>query len=299
MPSQVSRADRRVSVALLAALAGLVLFLLPACHDSKSSRTRQLVELAQARARWADGGLTSYAVTQRRICFCPPPFEWTVVVENGQPSFVSAVLDPSVPDRTGELLALGLSMSVEDLFDWIESQIRGGGEIDVTYDADLGYPVHVAADPVPGAVDDEISWELKDVTPTGACTEIGCADAFLLGVRAPGGGFPAGDWTVTVSNWDDMEQCSFTLAPGSCGSGLCVENAGCGVFFDAPDVLVATLPPVFGADPGGQVPVGVTVEIDGATVFSGPALPTETRSQPNGPLCPPVCWTTTTEIILP
>jgi hypothetical protein len=298
-----STAFRTLGCTLLArflppALIGLALAL-PACRSSDGSRTRSLVELAQARARWADAGLTSYSLVQRRICFCPPPHEWRMVVVNGQPAFIDQVLDPDVANRAMEQTALSQSMSVEQLFDWIEQQIEGAGTIDVLYDESLGYPAQIDADPVLGAVDDEISWRLGSVAPTGACTEIGCLDAFWLTIDAPSAGFPAGDWTVSVGTWDDFEECSFTLAPGSCGRSVCIESSECFLTFDSDGALRVTLPPVFGIAPLGQVPVGVTVEIDGAEVLSAAVTPTETRWQPNGPLCPPVCWTAAASVALP
>lgn len=290
----------RTPFALLAALAALccALALLPACRESTSSRSRMFAELDAARDRWEDAGLTSYAVTQRRICFCPPPHAWTVVVTGSGPQFVDSVDDPGGSDLTGralEQIALDQAVSVEGLFDWIEDQLGGAGTIDVTYDPDLGYPATISADPIPGAADDEISWELSEVTATGACTEIGCHDELRASLRAPAGGFVAGDYDVTVTpSPGPPATCSFTLTLGGpCPYSICLQGgASCGAVVVAADEILVPLPYAEGT-------VQVTVEIDGKDAGGGMLEPSLTRSQPNGPLCPPVCWTAAVEVALP
>jgi hypothetical protein len=286
-----------IAIALACVLSAAAGLALSACHDSKSSRNRQRAELDAARARWEDAGLNGYAVTQRRICFCPQPFEWTVVIGGGEPQFVESVTDPGgsgEDDYALEQAALAQTMTVEDLFDWIGDQLDGEGEIDVTYDAGLGFPATISADPIPQAVDDEISWELSGLTPTGACTEIGCADELRVTVRAPAGGFAAGDYDVTVAPTSGAPlTCSFAVTLGGpCPHSVCVQGASCIAFVPAADAIEVSFPFT-------TTGVLVTVEIDGKTEASAAVEPSLTRSQPNGPLCPPVCWTGGVEVALP
>jgi hypothetical protein len=46
-------------------------------------------------------------------------------------------------------------------------------------------------------------------------------------------------------------------------------------------------------------PALLEVRLDGAVVASATIDPEYVRSQPNGPLCPPVCWQADAEISVP
>jgi hypothetical protein len=288
---------RGFAVAAAAALAGALLT--AACDGSGSPRSRLRADLDAARDRWEAAGLSAgYAVTQSRICFCPPPREWTVVFAGGQKAFIDSVPDPGSSGATArelEQLAFDQAMGVEELFDWIDDQLDGAGTIDVTFDPDLGFPATIDADPLPGAVDDEISWRLRDVTATGACTLIGCLDEGRASLRAPGGGFVAGDYDVTFApSAGTPATCSFSLTLGGpCPYSVCLQGgATCAAVAVASDEILIPFPFAEGA-------VQVTVEIDGKLVTVETQEPELIRSQPNGALCSPVCWTADMDVVLP
>jgi len=276
-------------------VATLGLLLAPlACDDAPGNALYG--ELAAARDRWAAAGPSVYAVTQHRSCFCAPPFEWTVVVENGIPSFIESAegANGAADQRAREEAAFAASRSVEQLFDWIEARIPTAAKLDVTFDPDLGFPSRVDADPIAGAVDDEVVWELFDLVAVGACTEIGCSSGLELTLVPSADRFDAGDYEVVVTpDGAAPVACGFTVTiGGSCATSFCVQGGACVSARTSPDRVDVHLPALDG-------PLAVSVTIDGTEVASVSLTPEYERLQPNGPLCGPVCWFAQHDVALP
>jgi hypothetical protein len=58
--------------------------------------------------------------------------------------------------------------TIESLFDFIERGIANHSAVlDVTYDPGRGYPVKIVSDGSRFAADDEVTYEVSDVSPTG------------------------------------------------------------------------------------------------------------------------------------
>lgn len=115
--------------------------------------------LAEARARWADAGLSAYRYQIEYACFCPPeamgPF--TVTVRGG-------VVEPS-----GQTAPPGGALpTVEDLFARIEGAFAEGADaVDVTYDAARGYPLSIYIDYEQLMADEEFRATLSGLEPLG------------------------------------------------------------------------------------------------------------------------------------
>jgi hypothetical protein len=111
--------------------------------------------LDAARSRWAAHGAADYTMILEWSCFCPPMGPWTITVRNGRVAAVE-------PDP-GE--ARPHALDVDGLFGEIARAVREAtGPVDVSYDADLGYPVRGGIDWVRNAIDDEMSFAVSDLT---------------------------------------------------------------------------------------------------------------------------------------
>jgi hypothetical protein len=136
-------------------------FLVVACSLSGPGDERDpLTRLADSRARWGANGPSEYELAMRRSCGeCLPEGALAVVVS------VSAGGTTVSLAQNGERIdaQAGLYPDVEGLFDLIETHILAGGEVEVEYDGDLGYPRSVSIDPVPDAVDDEFGYVVEDL----------------------------------------------------------------------------------------------------------------------------------------
>jgi hypothetical protein len=111
--------------------------------------------LTENRRKWTEKAVKSYQYEFQRICFCPPAYTKQVkltvrdgVIENVQQADTGEAIDKSKYE---------LYLSVEGLFDYIQTAIdKKAYSVDVTYDAELGYPTSVNVDYIQRAVDDEI-----------------------------------------------------------------------------------------------------------------------------------------------
>ena len=122
-------------------LAALILATASGCGDGPLSPSQRL-QLAEARARWADGGSGDYTVEGRISCFCPSHLLlWTrLTVRAGQ--IVAA--EPVEPPPDGIEPSLLGWRTVEEAFGMIEgfdsSVIRS---VKLRFDSELGYPLEI------------------------------------------------------------------------------------------------------------------------------------------------------------
>lgn len=144
--------------------AALLLAAAPACGDDGGPTQPQRLDLAAAEARWAATRPAGdrYTMRQRRLCYCPSIDPHTVRVEGGR--IVSVV-----NDATGELLDADQRSwfrTVPELFDEVRRAIGQRGVLQsVSYHDTMGYPTRLSLDPVPMAIDDEVTWETSSVAP--------------------------------------------------------------------------------------------------------------------------------------
>ncbi len=136
--------------------------------ETESTPEGPLAELEAARERWAAAGLEDYTYRLERICFCPEQVRgpFIVTVTGGEVTDFR-LEDPSLgePDAVDEL------GTIEQLHDLIEAILTDPDHPDATvtggeYD-ELGLPRQLALDPLPDAIDDEVTFtaELLDEAP--------------------------------------------------------------------------------------------------------------------------------------
>ena len=130
----------------------------------RSEADRRQGELAEARGRWEQAGITSYDLDLSFDCFCDTdslgPF--VVEVRDGVPVEIrregESVLDEGPAESWSGFL------TVDELFDRIEGWLLADG-LTVTYDPDRGHPVSIRSDPDLGTSDDELGITIRDLTP--------------------------------------------------------------------------------------------------------------------------------------
>jgi hypothetical protein len=137
-----------------------------------------LAGLLRARGLWEASRTDDYQFTLTVHCMCTEeytgPFEITVRDER----VVSATWQgkPLGPDQ-------GAARTVEDVFALIDRAISDGIDIDVTYDAMLGYPQFVTIDVEAVAVDGGLAFTIDNLIPVGK--EGGIAGLVLAGPTCP------------------------------------------------------------------------------------------------------------------
>jgi hypothetical protein len=91
-----------------------------------------------ARERWRAHGARAYTWRVTRTCYCAGA-TLDIGVEAGAVTNV-AVVDPGRQDSYSHEAAQEDALTIDDLFNHIETAIRNGDAVFATFDADLGYP---------------------------------------------------------------------------------------------------------------------------------------------------------------
>jgi hypothetical protein len=118
-----------------------------------SARTRDELELARNRQRWASARITDYEFDFQRSCFCEPEATQPVHIVVRQNAIVSVVRTSDGQPANGTFTVWP---RVDELFLDVQQRLEQHiDRLDVTYDATLGYPRSIVADLVLMAVDDE------------------------------------------------------------------------------------------------------------------------------------------------
>ena len=110
----------------------------------------QHAALNAARARWRDAGLRSYRFRLEVSCYCPDAgVERVIRVRDGRPQGGKGA------DRSVD--------TVPEMFRQIRDALDNpdAGDVEVRYDAELGYPRAASLDRIKMAIDDEISWTAR------------------------------------------------------------------------------------------------------------------------------------------
>ncbi|MGE0440472.1 MAG: DUF6174 domain-containing protein [Gemmatimonadales bacterium] len=117
-----------------------------------------LSALDEARARWADAGITHYQMVLHRGCFCGGPSSVRIEVNGttitrtplGEGGPVPAGWEDYYPDVAG-------------LFDVVAREaVRPAAALQVEYDAARGFPTLISVDPIGNAIDDEYGYTVTD-----------------------------------------------------------------------------------------------------------------------------------------
>lgn len=107
--------------------------------------------LRTAQVRWNNAGVEDYTVVVQHLCFCGYVRPVRITVRSG------AVVS-SVDAETGEPVPTYATVrDITALFTLIRKAIDDGADrLEVTYDAQLGYPTFINIDYIKNAVDDEL-----------------------------------------------------------------------------------------------------------------------------------------------
>jgi len=153
----VRRLGPAVAIVALAVTAGGCSLL----GGTPDPRTELQREIGLHAAQWDAAAIDAYAFTLTRLCFCPPeasgPFR--VTVEAGAVTRVTLAGEPLDPDRAG-----GIPLTIDAIFARLLA-LGPDATLSGTWHDDLGYPIDIAVDPIPNAIDDEYSIRIEDFTP--------------------------------------------------------------------------------------------------------------------------------------
>ena len=115
-------------------------------------------EIAAHQQQWEVQGIRSYRWKVAYLCECPGG-TFSVTVIDGA---VTGVVD----DSGAAIVDRALPLTIDALFAQAAQTIAGGGTVQAEWDAPSGLPRSMVLDPVPKAIDDELSMQLVAFEPT-------------------------------------------------------------------------------------------------------------------------------------
>lgn len=115
-------------------------------------------DLAKNREKWTSSGVSHYRFELTISCFCPFFEVNPVTVEVKDRKIVSMTDASGQPLREEFIQTFGEAATVEGLFAIAEENIANADEVEVTYDAQYGFPASIIVDRIKMAMDDEISY---------------------------------------------------------------------------------------------------------------------------------------------
>jgi hypothetical protein len=122
-------------------------------------------DLATNREKWNAAGVNHYTFELIVSCFCPfsEIMPITVEVKDGQIVSMTDVNGQAVEGEFAQYIEEAASM--DRLFALAEKNAAEADEIQVTYDAQYGFPAAINVDFIKLAVDDEISYYVNNFKP--------------------------------------------------------------------------------------------------------------------------------------
>jgi hypothetical protein len=119
--------------------------------------------LAEARQRWEGQAVASYTFIWSEACFCDPdrvrPIR--IRVASGQIVDATYVNDQSAVDSSKR----GFLLTIEGLFDKIQTTVDDGLFFTAEFDETWGYPASLFIDPARNATDDEHTISVLEFAP--------------------------------------------------------------------------------------------------------------------------------------
>jgi hypothetical protein len=115
-------------------------------------------ELSKNREKWTSSGISHYRFELTISCFCPFFEVNPVTVEVKDGKIVSMTDVSGQPLKEEFRSSFESAATIEGLFAIAEENIANADEVEVTYDAQYGFPASIVVDRIKMAVDDEISY---------------------------------------------------------------------------------------------------------------------------------------------
>jgi hypothetical protein len=115
-------------------------------------------ELNRNRDKWDSSGITHYRFELTISCFCPFMDVVPVVVEVKDGTIVSIIGADGQPLPEDFRATFETAATVEDLFDIAGESLLSADQVEITYDAQYGFPNSIVVDWITMAADDEIAY---------------------------------------------------------------------------------------------------------------------------------------------
>lgn len=135
---------------------GFALFIFTACDETNP--ITQPDTLDDAIERWETVNPDNYTVDIERICFCPPPKNYTMVVADGE---IAQIIDT----ETGEIIEETAGYAtIDELFAWLKKvDSDNPKKLDLEFHREMGYPTFIDYNQSDMIIDEEMLMRLENL----------------------------------------------------------------------------------------------------------------------------------------
>lgn len=142
------------------------IFIFSSCNSIVDNEKEN--DFKTSRNLWQEQKIESYSFEFSKLCYCGGLFNpATIIVEADT---IHAVLDPETAEplrdpQTQELVLTKYPesfLTIDELFEVIENAREKADKLNVEYDQNLGYPIHIEIDYIKEAVDDEVTYKVNN-----------------------------------------------------------------------------------------------------------------------------------------
>ncbi|MEX0719879.1 MAG: DUF6174 domain-containing protein [Balneolaceae bacterium] len=139
--------------------------LLTSCEVFNSSSNNGDIELIEANKKlWSSSNSQNYTFKNSRTCECPPPYDYTVEVVNGEIKNVHFEKQEHISYERKDM-TINTTRTIDELFDLLEKYEETADHFEVEFHKELGYPTKINIDPSREMADEEITLEISNVSP--------------------------------------------------------------------------------------------------------------------------------------
>lgn len=134
----------------------LILLLFTACRDTNSLGA--INDIEEAKKQWETNNFTSYHAEVERICFCPPPPTYQLVVQKGEVIEVRD-LESGEPVSSPEAY-----QTVEDIFSWLQRvAAENPKKLELEFHPQYGYPTLIDYNQSDQIIDEELFMRINNL----------------------------------------------------------------------------------------------------------------------------------------
>lgn len=138
--------------------------------SNQSEFEKRIKSLEESQAKWSAVKTPSYSYEYNQVCFCLYVGEVKVLIDDNS---VIAVLDLETDEeltveQNGKTITMlnaypEMFYTIDELFEELKDAAKDADELDLTFNPEYGYPTETFIDYYKEAIDDEITYLLKNL----------------------------------------------------------------------------------------------------------------------------------------
>lgn len=118
---------------------------------------KQPDKIEAAKAKWEASEISNYSADIERVCFCPPPARYTMLVQDGK------IIRITSTDTGEEIKSLAGYSTFNELFTWLERIAeQSPRKLDLEFHPELGYPTLIDYNQSDMIADEELLLKVLD-----------------------------------------------------------------------------------------------------------------------------------------